>query len=604
MLVKIAYFSRMTPAHFMVNCCDYVLKVLAVFMLGWPFTVSAQKPTFFPPLPHKLLYADTVYNDALAKKDTLLLAEAYYLYGKTYEATGDYVTSQRWFLKSLILLETRGYSPTLSRLYNRLASNELARGHYKEGLHYSRLALAVAERVNSAINLDRSYSNMANIYSKDWSEGGKKPDLPRARPDSALFFFHKIEQIAHQNQNPLEIAAINSTIGRFLWDTRRNAKVFLTRTHFALDIYTKEKKPGEKILTLLSLSGYYLTTHQTKEAWRMLRQARDAYESSILHDYSFECQFEGQYILYYQLIGDWKKAQEHTEILRQLQVSNFMADREMAFSRLGKEYETEKKEATLKAKETELALRSAALNAQQRFTVVTFVLLVVTAGMSAVFYRLYKKNQRVSRLNELLVREQNHRVKNNLQAVSSLLSLQSEELTDAVALKAIEESRLRVETMAILHRRLYDGKRLANVYLPDFLEELTEGVLNTYGYEEVELDLQADPFYLSADQSIHVGLILNELVTNACKYAFPNHENPKLTVICHKFSVRNQTHIGLTVADNGSDPQASGKNKPGFGMRLIQMETEQLYANYQFTYTEGTRFTMDFREVIPQTAVT
>lgn len=585
--------------------CSIYKKSFGILFLLCPFYVSGQKPVFLAPQPHKLLYADTVYQQALAKKDTLLLAEAFYLYGKTYEATGDNVTSQRWFLKSLRILEPRGDSPSLSRLYNKIAGNEFLYKHYKEALYYARHCISIAQRTGSSINLCRGYDRMAHIHYTDWSEGGKKADLPKPMLDSVLYYFKKSESIAIQSNDSLALASINSNLGNFFWTNYHDKKRFLSHLNTALIIYTKKKKDIDRINVLHSLISYYLATRQYNAARNKLMQAQEIYDKNPTNVYYLKHQFEALYSTYYQLTGNWKKAFDHNEKLRQMQIANYMTERDVAVLRLGKEYDIEKKDAQIKAKDTELTLRSVALTAQQRFTAVSIILLIFTGVMSFIFFRLYKKNQRVSHQNELLVREQNHRVKNNLQVVSSLLSLQSDALTDINAIKAIEESRLRVETMAILHRKLYDGKQLAQVYIPDFLEELTEGVLSTYGHGDIELELWTDPLYLSADKALHVGLILNELVTNACKYAFPTSDSPTLTITCRKYKVKNQNFIHLKVADNGSDPYDSIQDlkltstinkSTGFGMMLIKMETEQLYAKYDFTYDHGIVFEMHFKE--------
>ena len=210
-----------------------------------------------------------------------------------------------------------------------------------------------------------------------------------------------------------------------------------------------------------------------------------------------------------------------------------------------------------------------------------------------------------------MVKEQKTRGKNNQQVVSSLLSLQSKRLLDPTAKKAVEESRLRVQSMAILHQRLYDGGRLAEVDLNDFIQELVRGVLKAYGYSTVTVNFAIDAIILSANKAVPLGLILNELITNACKYAFSDNETPELWVSCH----RNNKKIELTIADNGSGLDSSGwadtrLDGPGFtlskatkngsfGMQLIQAQVEQLNGTYQFsTYTEGIPsgvvFTMEF----------
>ncbi len=150
--------------------------------------------------------------------------------------------------------------------------------------------------------------------------------------------------------------------------------------------------------------------------------------------------FENTYLQYYKAIGNWKQAYEHVEKLHKLEKNQFLADREGAVSRLGIEYETEKKEALLKSQQKELALSNENQTIQRRFLVALSFLLIGAAVAIVVVYRLYRKNQQISQQNATLVREQNHRVKNNLQVVSSLLTLQSNRLTDEIAKRAVEDT--------------------------------------------------------------------------------------------------------------------------------------------------------------------
>lgn len=581
-------------------------------MLGFAF---AQEPKFLPPQPHKLLYADTVYCEAIARKDTNLLAEAFYLYGKTYESTGDLITSERWLLKSLRLLEPRGNSPELSRLYNRLGVNAIVRNKYEEALKYITRSVSIAEQTGSRLNMDRSYGNLANLHGKDWSEGGKRPGLPKPKPDSVFYYYQKIKQMAEQDRDSVRLAYIQKEIGDFFWTYHGDRAKLLSYYDKALTLYRAKKKDRETMDLQLRLADYYMDMHEYKAAWKMLESAQNICIERQYNVFGIKQIFEELYSKYYSQTGNWRLAFQHSEKLRNLQVSNYRADRDLTISRLGKEFEADKKDVLLKAKDKELILRSKAFKAQQRLTFVLIVLFWVTAGLSFVFYRLSKKNKKISEQNELLVREQNHRVKNNLQAISSLLSLQSDVLRDPGAIMAIEETRLRVQSIAILHRKLYDNKELARVFLPDFLKDLAKNILSAYGYENVRTDLEISPVYLSADKAVHLGLIINEIVTNACKYAFPKNNKPALRVECGDFNDGKQPWVRLLVADNGpgmdlaplaateTDASNPHNSQLGFGLRLIKMESEQLYGSYKFSYENGTVFRLDFPQYKDETAL-
>ena len=568
-----------------------------VFLLMVPLTLLSSKlsraqTTSIPLQPHKIQYARQVEREAIAAKDSTKLAEAYYLYGKTYESAGAYITAQRYFLNSLRILERRGDSFELGRLYLRLAGTEWVARRSKSCLQLFYQASGVFQRIHSDRGKSHAYGALRDYYEADW------PDVNSTHHnlDSALYYSKKAEFLIQKLNDPIQIADTKRQTGRLY--KVRTPRLALPYFQAALAIYQQYKQYGTMAYVLLELSSTYIQLGEINRAGELLRQVQKLTTEKKLNVYGIQMQLESEYVNYNQTVGNWQQAFEHSQRLLQLKGSMFEANREGALSRLSVEYETEKKEAQLKQQQKELALRNESLKNQQRFLLAMGALLLITVGMSIVFFRLSRKNQRISRRNAELVKEQNHRVKNNLQVVSSLLSLQSNRLSDAVAQKAVEESQLRVETMAILHRKLYDGDGLVVVNLPEFISELVVGVLQTFGYSHIIPILDLPPIDLSADQALPIGLIINELTTNACKYAFPDNADPVFRV-----STRNtRQQIELRVSDNGPGfvrqplPDMLKNPPKSFGLRLIHMQVEQLRGNYQFhsDNSTGTTFTMSF----------
>lgn len=580
---------------------------LAVCHIGilWLCTLEvciAQETVYLNLKLDKLQYAREVEQEAKLKNDSLLLAEAWYLYGKLYVFAGDYHTSQTYFLKSLRIQEPRGDSFELSRLYVRLCENETRLGRLNQALHYAYLSLQMAQRIHSDKALIRAYDALGRVYRAIWN--GQLPNKG-AEYERVLSYFKKVEQLCYKLKDTSGIAEANLELGKLFIKVKDPQAIPSLKK--ALYLFTLKTKDALLVITMTQLSSAYLTFGEPKLAIQALNKAEKIYNYKKLNDYDSRLGLETQFVNYFEVSGEWEKAFKRLRRLNELERIRLLADRNGALTRLNVEYETEKKETLLKTQNRELSLRTQNLKTQQRFTWSASSLFILAMGMSIVFFRLYRKNQRISRRNEELLKEQNHRVKNNLQVVSSLLSLQSKRLTDDVAKKAIEESRLRVQSMAIIHQRLYDGDKLAEVNLADFIQELVIGVLRTYGYDTIQPKFSIDESSLAADKAVPMGLILNELMTNACKYAFPGSENPDLQISCHR---RSQT-ISLRVSDNGpgwtgdtdyprSQPEHGNieqmtLQKASFGMQLIQAQVDQLYGTHQFQANKsGVVFTMEF----------
>ncbi|WP_080055603.1 histidine kinase dimerization/phosphoacceptor domain -containing protein [Spirosoma aerolatum] len=575
------------------TCC---LRAFFVCLGGlWLIASSlgiAQEPSYLKVQTNRLQKAQQAEQEALAKRDSSLLAEAYYLYGKTYSFTGDYQNAHRYFIKSLRILEPKGFSEELSRLYYRLSNIEIKQGHLTEAVRYGRYAMHIARSLKSDTALSRACIGLGQVYANIWTN-----QRPQARTsyDSSLFFYGEAEAACRRLKDSVGVADVYAALGELLASARHpQAATYLEKS---LTLFQFKKKADILLKVMPQLAGIYLDNGQFDKAWQLLSDAEKQYKSRNLNDYDTQIGIDVQLVRYYEKTNQWKLAYERLRQLERLQNYAFRADHQGAITRLNVEYETEKKEALLKAQNRELMLRTETLQSQRRFTITLSLLLVLVTAMSLVFFRLNRRNQRISRQNEALVKEQNHRVKNNLQVVASLLNLQAKRLSDESARKAVEESRLRIQSMAIVHRRLYDGEKLAQIDLDEFVRELVQGVLKTFGYPALEPHFTIAPIPLTVDKAVPMGLILNELITNACKYAFPANDTPQLWISCRQRGVQ----LECTVADNGPGFDNTETSfwddnvvvqRTSFGMALIDAQVAQLSGTYSFSTGEGGKGTL------------
>ena len=196
---------------------------------------------------------------------------------------------------------------------------------------------------------------------------------------------------------------------------------------------------------------------------------------------------------------------------------------------------------------------------------------------------------------EVLLKEIHHRVKNNLQIVSTLLDLQSEHTADAAARVMFEESRGRVRSMALIHERLYRSTDLARVDFAEYIRQLADDLYRTYKVSaaDIRLDLAVDVPSLPLDLAIPCGLLLNELMSNCFKHAFP-----AAAAGCIRVDLRpaaDGTNV-LTVADDGAGFPAGTdfRNSHSFGLQLVNTLVEQLDGEIALSVAAGTTFTVRF----------
>lgn len=177
---------------------------------------------------------------------------------------------------------------------------------------------------------------------------------------------------------------------------------------------------------------------------------------------------------------------------------------------------------------------------------------------------------------EQLLKEIHHRVKNNLQIVSSLLNLQSENILDKRYLDLIIESRNRINSMALVHEMLYSSKDLSKIEIGHYVERLSKGIEHSLSKNDSSVKFNfniEDGLFFDIDHMIPLGLILNEIISNSYKYAFPaNKGNITIEMI------NTEQFYRMTVKDNGVGfkPNFDVKRDSNLGMQLIYMLAEQL----------------------------
>jgi PAS domain S-box-containing protein len=192
---------------------------------------------------------------------------------------------------------------------------------------------------------------------------------------------------------------------------------------------------------------------------------------------------------------------------------------------------------------------------------------------------------------ELMLKEIHHRVKNNLQIVSSLLNLQASSIRDPVDLALFEESVDRIRSMALIHDRLYKSHDLAGIEFREYIESLVMSLFHLYGHPNIDFRAEVQDVRLSIDTAIPCGLIINELVTNALKHAFPGRRRGIITV---SLATRANGDVELCVADDGVGipEDVDARNTTSLGLQLVNILTGQLTATLEIRRGNGTTFSI------------
>lgn len=196
---------------------------------------------------------------------------------------------------------------------------------------------------------------------------------------------------------------------------------------------------------------------------------------------------------------------------------------------------------------------------------------------------------------ELLLKEIHHRVKNNLQVVSSLLKLQSGYVKDENSLDVLIDSQNRVRSMALVHQKLYQSKDFSEIDLSEYIKQLCDHLITVFktSADNIKITVRSENMNLSIDYAIPCGLILNELISNSLKYAFPDGKKGEIIIELNKNS---EGIYIISLSDNGIGfpKNIDYRNTKSLGLQLVNTLVGQIDGNIILENNTGTKYTITF----------
>tara|TARA_R110002074_G_scaffold257269_6_gene429755 strand:+ start:6588 stop:8549 length:1962 start_codon:yes stop_codon:yes gene_type:complete len=292
---------------------------------------------------------------------------------------------------------------------------------------------------------------------------------------------------------------------------------------------------------------------------------------------------------------DYKNAYSAFSVYDSLKNKVFTAEADQRISKLRTEFDVAQKESTIILQQTQIKKQQ---TRQQLIIIITVLLLLLLLLAYKAISNNIKKNKLLQKKNaekEYLMKEIHHRVKNNFEIVSSLLSLQAARIVDPKVLEAMEQSQHRVHSMGMIHQKLYLGEKLSTVEMKDYFINLADYIIDSYGKNNlVTVDIVMDELELDVDMAIPIGLIVNELITNSLKYAFPEERKGNI----HLALKLKGDLLVLEVNDNGIGIQSENSaGGTGFGTHLVDLLVKQLDGKMILVTSHGTSVSIEFQNI-------
>ena len=501
---------------------------------------------------------------------------------------GNFSEALQLYFETLNIFEALKDQMGIANTFIKIADVLSFLNRYEEGGSYGEKALNIFEQQNDTSNILIAYRSIADSY------------LGTENYEDALIYIKKSLGMAKTS----DISLISMAS---LLNTEGNVLKYLKRYDESIDAYNQSNQictelnhPGGMSATLANISDIYMRKGDYKSA---LLFQKKSYALTIEHGFNMNIiENLNNLSTIYRELNDFENALKYREQHQMIKDSVLSVEKDQITKDLSAKYETEKKETLISLQEEQLSRQNLIQMLSYGFAALLIIILLL-------LYRSYKDKRKNNDLltstnkqlniknqeNELLLKEIHHRVKNNLQTISSLLSLQSESISDKTAYDAVQESKNRVASMALIHQKLYQGENLAAIEMRDYFETIGRAIIDSFGKkaENISLKVKMKNIELDVDTAVPIGLIANELITNSIKHAFPNKKKGQVFIT---LTQEENGLLKLNIADNG-DATANEpvvKKEKGFGTLLIQLLTTQLGGKLEKSMKEGTSTIIQF----------
>ncbi|MFY0482931.1 tetratricopeptide repeat protein [Flavobacterium sp. PLA-1-15] len=544
-------------------------------------------------------------------KDYLQVAHNDAQIGVVFSKKGNFPEAVSNFFKALKGYEKMKDELSVGYTYINIGISYKQRKDYKKALEYYTKGIDIFKKLNtldSRFGTASTYSNIGNIY------------LEQGHHEKSLEILHKALDLGKEFDNPYQFAEAYQSIGENY--------LKLGKYDTSLGFYSKAidycNEIGDKsgIANSNINRGYcYFKKGDTQKAISSINLGLEsAKESGLLLSQKNAYKYLSEI---YSSSSNYKLAFENQVLFKKINDSLFNAEKDKKITQMQMQYDFDKIQdhAELVQREKLHKLNQETEEQRNMKNIVMVVLFCVAVLTLGIFFNL-KKNQKqkatiaeqkktVEKQNEViqqslteketLLREIHHRVKNNLQIISSLLNIQSQHIVDENVLSSIQEGQSRVQAMSLIHQNLYQSEHLSNVDIENYLRELVVYLSEMFVGDDksIQVDVDASNIQFDIDTAIPLGLIVNELVSNAYKYAFNKRDSGKIKI---KIKALSDVEYELDVNDDGNGLPADfdPKKSKSLGLKLVSILSRQLRGTMSFNSDRGTSFVVKFKDLKAQ----
>ncbi len=520
---------------------------------------------------------------AVQLKNTQAEAMIYLLTGIAYQDMGYYELAMENLQKSLTIIETMNYHVKLPYALHYLGVVYFELYDYDKSSDYFQRALAVAEQHSDTWGKALIYRYIGRIHNF------------RGQYDSAFYYFNESLSLATK---------INDRIGE-LYSRRFLGEVYLEKGQYkkALTIFRENIMAAglnmnrwEIVCNLYDIGRVYEQQGNHDEAIRYYSQSKAIADSlKLFYDNLIACKklaalFENRH--------DYRNALYYYKQVKTYSDTIFSDRKRKNIEELLIRYETQKKNNEITRLKLDQVEQQSRLQRQRLLSYSLIGGFILVSAIVIVLIYFYNQKLKSDHEKEILIREIHHRVKNNLQTISSLLSLQGSYISDAGIKDLVTESQGRVKSMALIHQLLYQQEKLSRINFEQYITRLIDAVSSSYSKpsDHIRCIVNCQQIYLDIETAIPIGLIANELLVNAYKHAFKGIDREGLIHI----EIIRQENNGycFSIHDNGIGipGRIDFENSGTLGLKLVYILVRQIKGILSYDVKNGTEFKIFFSE--------
>lgn len=542
---------------------------------------------------HELNLSLKVFTE---KKNNKMKAKTLSYIGVIEDIQGNSDKAIDHLLKAIKIQEKHKYLKDLSFSYNNLGIAHFYQFNYETALIYYKKSLEIDKKRNDLKGEAGTLINIGLIYTYIDS-------IP-----NAINNYNEAFKVYTELNDSLGLASTLNNLAKIEMGNN-NVKTSINYYIQSLSYLKTNNSVEAKFTPLYGLANAYITLKEPSKAIPYAKQsvelARGANARERLQ-YGYEILSEA-----YAKSGNHQLAYINLRKYADLRDSLINEDRNSSIAEMQTKYETEKKDKRIievelknqQEKSLRIQQEKETLESQKKFNyVLTFLFVSLLILLVIIYaYRIKQKNNKLLierneaiqenlTQKETMIGEIHHRVKNNLQLITSILDLQARSLQDEEAIKAINDSQNRVQTMAIIHQKLYQQDNIYGISMKEYIANISEAIVNSSldQTKTIDFDYNIENIYLHIDSSIPIGLILTEIITNSIKYAFPDLTRGIISISLSE----SDNILKLIVKDNGVGIENATKstNSTSFGLKMIKSLARQLKAEWNIKNEQGTEF--------------